>query len=156
MSDKIKFRLVLLVLLLITVGLCLCLGPISINSIIRPYDTARLAMFALRIDGADRVVATRPGSSVSLTLTGEDAKKITRAVSSAVLDAVASAGNPNPKFEGTLKFSDKATFYKVRMFWGILVWPFHVFLLAMRFTIALVSDYWKLWFPLHSKKQCEK
>jgi hypothetical protein len=103
MSYRIKFRLVLLVLLLITVSLCV--GSLSINGIKLKYDAARLSIFAHRIAGADRVVGTRSGSSVSLTYRGDDTQKIVRAVSSAV-----SLRMPNKEF--AVAYIESATFYK--------------------------------------------
>jgi hypothetical protein len=47
------------------------------------YDSLRLAWFARRIAGADRIVATNWEASVSMTITGDDAKKVVRAISSA-------------------------------------------------------------------------
>ena len=47
------------------------------------YDSLRLAWFAHRIAGADRIVATNWLSSVSLTITGDETKKVVRAISSA-------------------------------------------------------------------------
>jgi len=103
MSNKIKFRLVLLVLLLITVGLCV--APLSMDDLMLRYDAARLAIFAHRIAGADRVVGTCSGSSASLTFTDDAAQKIVRAVSSAV-----SARMPRKEF--ALAYTGRATFYR--------------------------------------------
>jgi hypothetical protein len=75
------------------------------NDIKLRYDAARLAIFAHRIANADRVVGTWSGSSASLTLTGDDAQKIVRAVSSAV-----SARMPDKQF--ALLYPERATFYK--------------------------------------------
>jgi hypothetical protein len=54
------------------------------------YDSLRLAWFAHRIAGADRIVATNWEASVSLTITGDDAKK--------VIQAISSAGSGRPPF----------------------------------------------------------
>src|SRR6266481_6013565 len=54
------------------------------------YDTLRLAWFAHRIAGTDRIVATNWLSSVSVTISTDDAKKVVRAVSS--------AGSGRPRF----------------------------------------------------------
>jgi len=47
------------------------------------YDTLRLAWFAHRIAGADHIVATNWVASVSVTITGDDTKKVVQAISSA-------------------------------------------------------------------------
>jgi hypothetical protein len=47
------------------------------------YDTLRLAWFSHRIAGTDRIVATNWVNSVSMTITGDDTKKVVRAISSA-------------------------------------------------------------------------
>ena len=47
------------------------------------YDTLRLAWFSHRIAGTDRIVATYWPSSVSVTITGDDVKKVVRVISSA-------------------------------------------------------------------------
>jgi hypothetical protein len=103
MSDKTRMRLALLVLLLIIAGLCA--GYLAKNIILRQYDAARLARFAHQIVDTDRVVGAWERSSVHLTLTGDEAKKVVRAVSSAV-----SARMPNAEF--ACKYSATATFYR--------------------------------------------
>lgn len=103
MSDKTKMRFVFLALLLIIVGLCA--GYLTKNVILRQYDAVRLARFAHQIADTDRIVGTWERSSVRLTLMGDDAKKVVRAVSSAV-----SARMPNAEF--ACKYSATATFYK--------------------------------------------
>jgi hypothetical protein len=47
------------------------------------YDTLRLAWFAHRIAGADHIVATNWVISMGVTITGDDTKKVVRAISSA-------------------------------------------------------------------------
>ena len=47
------------------------------------YDSLRLAWFVHRIAGADRIVATNWVGSVSVTVTGDDTKKVVQAISSA-------------------------------------------------------------------------
>jgi hypothetical protein len=47
------------------------------------YDALRLAWFAHRIAESDRIVATNWLSAVSLTITGDETKKVVRAISSA-------------------------------------------------------------------------
>jgi len=47
------------------------------------YDSLRLAWFAHRIAGADRIVATNWLSSVSLTITEDETKRVVQAISSA-------------------------------------------------------------------------
>jgi len=47
------------------------------------YDALRLAWFAHRIAESDHIVATNWMSAVSLTIMGEETKKVVRAISSA-------------------------------------------------------------------------
>jgi hypothetical protein len=103
MNKKIELRFVFLVLILIIVGLCV--GHLSKNFVMRQYDAARLANFANRIADADRIVGTYPQTSVSLMLTGDNARKGIQAVSSAV-----SARMPNSEF--ACLYDVKATFFK--------------------------------------------
>ena len=103
MSDKTKLRFVFLGLILIIVGLCV--GYLSKNFVMRQYDAARLARFAHQIADTDRIVGTWKPSSVHLTLTGDDAKKVVRAVSSAVSVRMSNA-------ELACKYSAIATFYR--------------------------------------------
>jgi hypothetical protein len=103
MSDKTKIRFAFLALLLVIVGLCV--GYSARNVIMRQYDAARLARFAHRIADTDRIVGTWEHSPVHLTLTGDDARKVVRAVSSA-----ASARLPNAEL--ACMYSAKAIFYR--------------------------------------------
>ena len=70
------------------------------------YDSLRLAWFAHRIAGADRIVATNWLESVSMTLTGDDTKKIVQAISS--------AGSGRPPFgtDWANIYSVNARFYR--------------------------------------------
>jgi hypothetical protein len=79
MSVNFKLRVAFLLILLIIVGLCASVPLI---------DTARLAAFAHRIATTDHVVASKwtlypSRKMMSLSLTGEDAKRVVQAVSSA-------------------------------------------------------------------------
>ncbi len=103
MNKKIEPRFVLFGVILIVV--VLCVGYLSKNFVLRQYDAARLSRFAHRIADADHIVASFYRSSVSLTLTGDNATKIVRAVSSA-----SSARMPNEEF--ACKYDLKATFYR--------------------------------------------
>lgn len=103
MNKKIELRFVILALMLIFVGLCV--GHVSKNFVLRQYDAARLASFARRIADADRIVGTYPKTSVSLTFTGDNARKAIHAVSSSV-----SARMPNSEF--ACLYDVTATFYK--------------------------------------------
>jgi hypothetical protein len=104
MSDKPKLRLAFLLPLLIIVGLCV--GVPLIRFVLREYDTTRLAKFAHRIADTDRIVGTYARSSVSLTLTGDDARKVVRAVSSAKSD------RPPFGMKSSCSFFGKATFFR--------------------------------------------
>jgi hypothetical protein len=71
-----------------------------------PFDSARLAAFRHRIADADRVVGTHASSAVSVTLTGDDAVRLIRAVSSA------SSHRPPYGMASSCSFLGKATFFK--------------------------------------------
>jgi hypothetical protein len=104
MSHKAKCPVVVLVLLIVAVLWCLFLPTPSI--VFKPYDSARLAIFVRRVADTDRVVGTYTGSFVSVTVTGEDAKKIARAVSSA------SPARPGYGMDWACIYAVKATFLK--------------------------------------------
>jgi hypothetical protein len=70
------------------------------------YDFFRLARFAHQIAQTDRIVTTRVRSSVSLTITGEAARKVVRAVSSAA------SHRPPFGMATSCSFMEKATFYR--------------------------------------------
>lgn len=79
-SRKAKIGGLLLVLLFVLLlGL---LSPLS-TVLLRPYDAARLKIFAYKIAGTDRVVATAMGRSLAVEIKGPDVPKIVREVSSA-------------------------------------------------------------------------
>jgi|SRR5437899_1842192 hypothetical protein len=63
-------------------------------------------MFVHRIADADRVVGTYAGSPVSVTITGEDAKRVVRAVSSS------SPARPGFGRDWACAFMVKATFFR--------------------------------------------
>jgi hypothetical protein len=69
------------------------------------YDRIRLASFAHRIAKADRVVGTYARSSASLTLTGEDARSVVRAVS------LAAPHRPPFGMASSCSYFSKAMFY---------------------------------------------
>jgi len=104
MTNKPKSRVKFFVVLVIVVFWFICL-PVP-SFLFAPYDAARLAMFAHRIAGADRVVGTYLKSSVSLTLTGEDARRLTKAVSTA------SSDRPPYGRASSCSFLGQATFFK--------------------------------------------
>jgi hypothetical protein len=72
-----------------------------------PYDASRLAWFAHRIAGTDHIVGTRWMSSVSVTITGDDAKKVVAAISSA-----GSGRPPCWGMEWANSYGIKAKFYR--------------------------------------------
>lgn len=82
MSNKPKSRIIFLVVALVIIVLWSLFLPFP-TFVYRPYDAARLAIFAHRIADTDRIVATHARNSVSLTVTGDDARKIVRSVASA-------------------------------------------------------------------------
>ena len=49
----------------------------------KPYDVARLAMFARKIADADRVVGTHIGKSVAAEIRGDDLHRVIKEISSA-------------------------------------------------------------------------
>src|ERR1044071_7657413 len=69
------------------------------------YDRIRLASFAHRIAKADRVVGTYARSSATLTLTGEDARSVVRAVS------LAAPHRPPFGMASSCSYFSKAMFY---------------------------------------------
>ena len=81
MSNKFKLQAVLLPTALVAVGLCIYSFSLA-KAAWQDYDDARLAAFAHQINSADHIVATYSFGSVNLTTTGEDAKRVIRAVSS--------------------------------------------------------------------------
>ena len=102
MSVKLKLRVAFLLILLIIVGLCASVPLI---------DAARLAAFAHRIATTDHVVASKwtlypSRKEMSLSLTGEDAKRVVQAVSSA------SSGRPPFGTAWANIYSVTATFFK--------------------------------------------
>ena len=78
------------------------------------YDPFRLAWFAYRIAEADRIVATNWLRSVSLTITGDETKKVIKAISS--------AGSGRPPFgtDWANIYDVKARFYRGTKFLGEL------------------------------------
>src|SRR5689334_12518661 len=70
------------------------------------YDTLRLAWFAHRIAGVDRIVATNWVVSVSVTVTGDDTRKVVRAISSA------GSGRPPWGTDWANVYDVNAKFYK--------------------------------------------
>ena|ERR1035438_3138867 len=105
MSDKSKSRVTFVVVVLVISVLWFLFLPVP-RFVFEPYDSARRAMFAHRIADTDRIVATYAGSSVSLTVTGDDAKKVVQAVSSATSD------RPPFGMANACSFMAKATFFK--------------------------------------------
>jgi hypothetical protein len=85
MSDKSKSRVRFCVVVLVIVVLWVLFLPVP-RSVYVPYDAVCRASFAHRIADTDRVVGTFSRSPVSVTLTGDDARKVVRAVSSASSD----------------------------------------------------------------------
>ena len=85
MSAKSNSLIVRLVVVLVIGVLWIVFLPVP-RAFFAPYDAACRASFAHRIADADRVVGTYARSSVSLTLTGDDARKVVRAISSASSD----------------------------------------------------------------------
>lgn len=120
LQSEIKTRFILLGLILIIVGSYF--GHRYKNFILRQYDAVCLAAFAHRIADADRVVVTWEGSPVSLTLTGDDAQKIVRAVSGA-------GSTRMPDTELALKYSESVTFYRGPDALGEVLTAYQLFLL---------------------------
>lgn len=106
MKKRTSFRLVLLALLLITVGLCVPLQTFPRTGILRLGDAVRLDIFAHRIAGADRVAAVWPSSSVRLTFQGSEARQILQAVA-----AAESARTREGDTATTRQFTHKIVFY---------------------------------------------
>ena len=103
MNNKAKVGgLVLGLLLIFLLGL---LSPLS-TVFLKPYDAARLKMFADKIAGTDRVVATAMGRSLALEIKGSDVPRIVREVSSARSARLALGKGY------ACTFGVKATFYK--------------------------------------------
>jgi hypothetical protein len=112
MNKRIRLRLALLGLLLVTIGLCQI--PSSDYADFKfwvslKYDATRQAIrYAIlvhEIQDANRVVATFLTVPVQITLTGGDAQKIVRAVSS-------SKSVYAPTAEIALTYANRITFYK--------------------------------------------
>jgi hypothetical protein len=82
MSPEFKSRIAPNVFILAILVLLVALVGIP-RFLFAPYDSLRLSWFSHRIAGTDRIVATNWVNSVSLTLTGDDARKVVRAISSA-------------------------------------------------------------------------
>src|ERR1051325_1102906 len=70
------------------------------------YDSLRLAWFAHRIAGADRIVATNWVASVSVTITGDDTKKVVQAIS------LAGSGRPPFGTDWANIYTVNAKFYR--------------------------------------------
>ena len=105
MSNESKSRVTFFVVgLVIIVFWLLCL-PV-LRFVFMPYDAARLAPVAHRIADADRIVGTYARSSVSVTVRGDDAKRIIRAVSSG------SPARPSFGMDWACIYDVKATFFK--------------------------------------------
>lgn len=102
-NRKIGFMMLGAVLLLVIVFVG---HTISAKLALRKYDAARLASFANRIAGTDRIVGTFKDSKVSSTITGDDVQKVIRAVASA-----SSHRSPGEKPLEML-YDVKAVFYK--------------------------------------------
>jgi hypothetical protein len=100
MSAKPKFRLIFLLPVLVVLVVVLAKPTLGL------YDSLRLARFAHRIADTDRIVTTFARSSVSLTITGDDAKKVVRAVSSA------SSDRPPFGMASSCSFMARATFFR--------------------------------------------
>jgi hypothetical protein len=99
--GKIRFTILGAALLL---GIVFVGHTISAKLALRRYDAAQLASFARRVADADRIVGTFHDSKVSPTITGDDVRKVIR--------AVASASSRRPS-SGTwaMMYSVKAVFY---------------------------------------------
>jgi len=81
MNNKPKLRAIFILALLIVLGFYLVI-PIT-KLAFKKYDDARLSRFSNRIANTDRMVATYTRSSASLTIIGDDLKRVVQAVSSA-------------------------------------------------------------------------
>lgn len=104
MSDKSKLYVIFLLPLLIIVGWYA--GNYALWKYDAAFDGVRLEQFAHRIADTDHIVATYSQSSVSLTVTGDNAKKVVRAVSSAKSD------RPPLGHSNICRLMAKATFFK--------------------------------------------
>lgn len=105
MSAKSKSRMPPLVVVLVIVVVWAVVLPVP-RFLFAPYDALRLAWFAHRIAGTDRIVAKTRRDAVSMTLTGDDAKKAVRAISSA------SSGRPPSGTDWANIYDVNAQLYK--------------------------------------------
>ena len=98
MSTRPKIRLVWSCAILVLVAVLVIKFTV--------YDSLRLTWFAHRIAGADRIVATNWAASVSVTITGDDATKVVRAISTA------GSGRPPLGMDWANIYDVKARFYR--------------------------------------------
>ncbi len=98
MSKKPRAWLILLLAII----LCLCL----VKPALREYDAARLRLFTRRVVEADRIVATMYRSPVTVFVSGDQARKLVTALSSATPD------RPPLGLAHSASFLDRATFFK--------------------------------------------
>jgi len=80
-----RFQLVVFLIIIICFPL-LVTAPILLHAIEKPFDIYHLKKFAQKITVADRIVASYSQSSVTFSLTGQEAKQVIAAVSSAKPD----------------------------------------------------------------------
>ena len=105
MNGKLTVWAGYIVLLLVVIALCVSI-PLR-RPVLRAYDNWCLAKFARRVADTDRIVATTVDSkSVSVTLTGNDAKRVVGAVSTG-----GSVRTP-PGAEPPARYGTRATFYQ--------------------------------------------
>jgi len=103
MSDKRRSTALFVIPFVIVIWLLFLPVP---RIVFKPYDSARLTLFALRISDADRVVGTMAHSSVSVTVTGEDAQKVVKQVT------WASSARPPFGTDWACSYYVTATFFK--------------------------------------------
>ncbi len=110
MSNKPKYRIGLLLFLVVISGWLASVRvyPLLTDSALRKVDNASLALFAQKIAATDHIIAIEqiPPSHrlISLTLTGENARRVVQAVSSGKADRASYSNVWSVKatfFEGT-------------------------------------------------------